>query len=405
MCPPEESYWTQAGSISLVIIKNLLNQVSTIRTWQAINPTLDVHDTLQQLSAGIVWFRLHLTPDSSIARSQLSLVIQQSGASEIYLNGVKVESYGVLSSDLKKVKAHDPLWKPLSITFQQGENVLAIRYALQSNILYTRLFETENPAFTIILMHTDNAIDFYHGNASKIAGFESVLVGISLMIAILHLSFYIIYPSQKANLYFALFAITYCIASVTQFIFWLYPYGVGSKFYLGNLTFALFILGYVFLMKAAYLFLERKKDFFFQFLIVFSFVGVILNVWPYGFGWQIGGPIFELLVQINIARIAIIATRKKQRGAWIIAVGAVNTLIFFAIFLSQGTFTNTSFVISLPPIRIFTYVMQNISLPTASSIFLAFEFAFISRTIQQKLVEVSELSQRTSPNKKKNSKF
>ncbi len=137
------------------------------RTWQAINPTLDVHDTLQQLSAGIVWFRLHLTPDSSIARSQLSLVIQQSGASEIYLNGVKVESYGVLSSDLKKVKAHDPLWKPLSITFQQGENVLAIRYALQPNILYTRLFETENPAFTIILMHTDNAIDFYHGNALR----------------------------------------------------------------------------------------------------------------------------------------------------------------------------------------------------------------------------------------------
>ncbi len=38
--------------------------------------------------------------------------------------------------------------------------------------------------------------------------------------------------------------------------------------------------------------------------------------------------------------------------------------------------------------------MQNISLPTASSIFLAFEFAFISRTIQQKLVEVSELSQK-----------
>ncbi len=133
------------------------------------------------------------------------------------------------------------------------------------------------------------------------------------MIAILHLSFYIIYPSQKANLYFALFAITYCIASVTQFIFWLYPYGVGSKFYLGNLTFALFILGYVFLMKAAYLFLERKKDFFFQFLIVFSFVGVILNVWPYGFGWQIGGPIFELLVQINIARIAIIAEKTKRR--------------------------------------------------------------------------------------------
>ena len=67
-------------------------------------------------------YTLHLTV--SIARSQLSLVIQQSGASEIYLNGVKIESYGVLSSDLKKVKAHDPAVEAVVNNLQQGENVL-----------------------------------------------------------------------------------------------------------------------------------------------------------------------------------------------------------------------------------------------------------------------------------------
>ena len=364
--------------------------------WQSIDPTLDVHNALLQIStSGIGWFRLHLSLDNSLLKSELSFVIQQSGASEIYLNGTKIQGYGILNSNPEKVKADDPIWKPLSISFNgTGEQVIAVRYALQPHIYYTKIFETENPALTIKLMDSDRAVDYFHNNAIKIAGFSFVLFGITIMIIILHLSFYILYPTQKANLYFGLFAVMFALANITQLIFWLYPKGVANKFYLGNFTFALFIIGYVFLSMAAYLFLERKRDFFFYFLLVFAGIAIILNAWPYGFGWQMGGPTFELLVQINIARFAILSTIKKQRGAWIIAVGAVSTLVFFAIFLAQGTFTNSSFLLSLPPLRIFTYVMQNISLPTASSVFLAFEFAFANRTLQKKLLEVNELSQK-----------
>jgi len=362
--------------------------------WQPVNPTLDVYNALPQVStSGIGWFRLHLSVDSSLLKNELAFVIQQSGASEIYLNGIKIKSYGTISSNAEKVKADDPIWKPLAIRFNESaEEVIAIRYELQPNIYYTKIFETENPALTIKLMDSDKALEYFHNNASKIVGFSSLLSGITIMIIILHLSFYILYPTQKANLYFALFAVMFAVANITQLIFWLYPNGVANKFYLGNLTFVLFIAGYIFLLMAAYLFLERKRDFFFYFLLVFSGIAIILNAWPYGFGWQLGGPTFELLVQINIARIAILSSIKKQRGAWIIAVGAVSTLVFFAIFLAQGTFTNSSFILSLPPLRILTYVMQNISLPTASSVFLAFEFAFANRTLQKKLLEVNDLS-------------
>src|SRR6187551_2428952 len=41
------------------------------RKWQAINPTLDVHDSLPQISRyGIIcWFRLHLSIDSSLQKN------------------------------------------------------------------------------------------------------------------------------------------------------------------------------------------------------------------------------------------------------------------------------------------------------------------------------------------------
>src|SRR6266498_5565387 len=52
--------------------------------WESINPTLDVHDSLPQISRhGIIcWFRLHLSIDSSLQKKQLALIIEQSGASE-----------------------------------------------------------------------------------------------------------------------------------------------------------------------------------------------------------------------------------------------------------------------------------------------------------------------------------
>ncbi len=266
--------------------------------WQPINPTLDVHTSLPQISTSrIGWFRLRFSIDSSVLQRELSFVIQQSGASEIYLNGIKIKSYGTLSEKPEKVKADDPIWKPLSISFNEtAEQVIAVRYALQPNIYYTKIFETENPALTIKIMDSDKAVDYFHNNAAKIVGFSSVLFGICLMIIILHLSFYILYPSQKANLYFALFAVVYAAGNILQLIFWLYPHGVANKFYLGNLTFVLFIIGYIFLQISAYLFLERKRDFFFYFLIVYSGVAIILNAWPYGFGWQIGG---QLLASQN----------------------------------------------------------------------------------------------------------
>jgi hypothetical protein len=48
--------------------------------WQSINPTLDIHE-LPQIQQGMAWFRLHLYLDSNLLKKQLSLSIEQSGAS------------------------------------------------------------------------------------------------------------------------------------------------------------------------------------------------------------------------------------------------------------------------------------------------------------------------------------
>src|SRR4030095_10815040 len=65
--------------------------------WETINPTLDIYDLPQIRKSGTVWFRLRLLVTTSLDR-QLALIIQQSGASEIYLDGQLIQHFGVLSS-------------------------------------------------------------------------------------------------------------------------------------------------------------------------------------------------------------------------------------------------------------------------------------------------------------------
>ncbi len=84
--------------------------------WQSINPTVDIRDSLPQIpSSGIVWFRLHFAIDSNIVQKPLALIVHQSGASEIYLNGHLIQRYGILNSDEGRVRAYDPLGSPFSL--------------------------------------------------------------------------------------------------------------------------------------------------------------------------------------------------------------------------------------------------------------------------------------------------
>jgi hypothetical protein len=76
--------------------------------------------------------------DSALLKNQLALVVQQSGASEIYLNGSLIYSFGVFNTDPAKVKAYDPLRQPVAFPVKKyGQQILAVRYALQRGVRYT----------------------------------------------------------------------------------------------------------------------------------------------------------------------------------------------------------------------------------------------------------------------------
>ena len=184
--------------------------------WETINPTLDIYDLPQIPKSGIVWFRLHLSIDSSL-NNQLVLIIQQSGASEIYLDGQLIHRFGALSSDPEKVKAYDPLWKPVSFPIKKNTiHVLAVRFALQPHIRYTTMYETNNHALWIQIKDVESGVSFYQQQVSRFVWFHIFIMGVCFLFCVLHFAFYLFYPSQKANFHFALFALFFLTANVLQ---------------------------------------------------------------------------------------------------------------------------------------------------------------------------------------------
>jgi hypothetical protein len=59
--------------------------------WKPIDPTKDIHDIPELWKTNIGWFWLHLVFDSSIVEKTIAVLVEQTGASEIYLNGQLIQ--------------------------------------------------------------------------------------------------------------------------------------------------------------------------------------------------------------------------------------------------------------------------------------------------------------------------
>lgn len=182
---------------------------------------------------------MRFSTDSTWLLEPLALVIQQIGASEIYLNGQLLHRWGVVRADPQKVIAFDPLWKPIPFPIRKtGEQVLAVRFARQPGIHYTTVFENQNPPFWIQLKKQEAADAFYLQYLVIAERLHVFLISACCILAILHLAFYRFDPSRKANLYFGLWAVLVLTGNVLQRNFMVAIHQVADKFYIANLSYS-----------------------------------------------------------------------------------------------------------------------------------------------------------------------
>jgi len=358
-------------------------------TWQNIDPTPDIHEIPPLWKSTMVWFRLHFKVDPQLI-GPLALTIQQSGASEIYLNGVLAKRFGTLSSDPEKIVAVMPRFLAMSqIVTDSGEQVLAVRYALQPNVLYSRNWTRANPGLIIKVNTVENANNLYFQEYSYEFKTLSFRIGVFLIIGILYLSFYLSNTKQKINLQFSIYAFL-------QVIIWsfFYFYNIADEpklqyyYYFANIILVVSVLCSCVLLSAIYHLLEQKNIRLLFAFYAFGLISVLSGCFIYGWGWLIYATVYTNVVNIEITRVAFKAVKQQKKGAWIIAAGGVFYLVCWLIFSVSFFFDETLF---FNPYDFFA--LTHFSLPVTVSIYLGYDFALTHRSLQQKLIEVQSLSE------------
>ncbi|WP_421794939.1 ATP-binding protein [Haliscomenobacter sp.] len=361
--------------------------------WKSIDPTQDFKNIPELWKSRTVWFRLKFTVDSSFTQKTLACIVAQTGASEIFLNGKMIGSYGKIADQNGKVLAFAPrngttLGLPL---YRSGTQVLAVRFAVQKNLPYLIFADRPNVALSLHLMEVENIGKFLLNELTPY--FEFGRFGLYLILAVIHFALFRSNKKEKANLYFFLFALLNLILLLFIGVVYRHVDLASTKMFFLSTASISYGLSLFFFLQGTYAIFSTPKGLIYWFLVVYLCASVLILYSNYQNGYNLGFILASILVFFETGRIAWLATRKKQRGGKIIFGGSIGFLVFFCLFyLFAWNY------IPAGPNWIwgqFAFSLSFISIPVSVSIYLALESSFASQTLAEKLREVELLSQRT----------
>ncbi len=358
--------------------------------WTPIDPTKDILDLTQIPKTGqIVWLRMHFRIDFIINR-QLSLMVEQVGASDVFLNGKLIHSFGVLSEKPNEIKAFNPLNMPISFPITKDSiQILSVKIGFQPNVPYSTHYGMTNPAFKCRFITLNNSVVRYWNIVSNEVIRNYARSAVFAIVTVLFFTLFLFSPIQKANLYFSLH--TFFLA-LSWYVFSLMKLpNFVEKFYIpNNLVLILQVIGFLFMLTSVYTILEQKREWVYRGLVIFGILSIPSGLFIYGWGWMVFGQVFSNLINLDIARVAILAARKNRKGAWIIVLGSVCYLVSWFVFCLQF-FNNVGSLGYFLDEYMFDIALM--SIPVTFAIFLSFDFGQTNRSLQQKLIENDNLSQ------------
>jgi len=342
---------------------------------------------------GRCWLRLHLKVSPSLFNKTVLLQVYQIGASEIYLNGKLVHSFGKVGDERTEVP-YNPANRVFFLQLAGDTmQVIAIRFSSVKAIKQIFL----KPQLRVSLdgiKQLNSIIREEQGEWIRSVTFSAVF----LAFALFHFLLFLYYRKTITNLYYSVLALllsffwlsTYLSYEITNTSVLAYVTQIYSLIY-APCFFLIFLILYS-------IFKEKFNWFFWVLVCLFILTEIFSFLYP---------SVFALLLVIVIiassvkgVNMIISAIRKKSPGAKILGAGF---FIFFSIilivFLYVAVLAITSAIehkaISDDLIQRVTGPAEMIwalSIPTCMSFYLASDFARTNKHLVLQLVHVRQLS-------------
>ncbi|CAH0997783.1 hypothetical protein EMA8858_03917 [Emticicia aquatica] len=339
--------------------------------WESIDPTKDVMD-LKSLKVGnIIWLRLKLLPKIEFDNKFLALIVKQTGASEIYLNGKLIHKFGRVSKNTEEIKGYDPMGEQISFPLiAQQNNSLAVRFSYPNTFLVSDL-NFPNPAFKAVINYVENAVissDIINSLSLRAHNSGHIKTGIFLFIAAFHLLLFFQYRHKKANLFFGIYtfftAYTLFSSNITYFI--------NDLYYRNLLTITHLLVSPIAdlcVLIALYFLLELKRDKFFYIIVVCFLITVPTMIYPYKTGQLFGFVLTKLFLCFYIPFISFKAYRNGKKEAVSITIAAILFFVGMTIYILIRDSVNKPWIL-----QEMAFDIALLAVPMAISYILATEY-------------------------------
>ncbi|QIP13713.1 hypothetical protein G8759_14335 [Spirosoma aureum] len=240
--------------------------------WMVMNPTQDIKADSILWKAGQGWFRLRFSIDDSLAKQSLSLLIQQTGASQIFLNGQLIGKFGDLGTTNEQVQAVTPVNSAFigMPVWHSGQQVLAIRFAIQKGIPYIVFADRPNTALSLRLIQTNHLGLQLEGNVSVY--FDFLRAGLYFIFFIIHFALFWFNSWQKSNRYFFLYALLNSISCVLIGLAYEQVHLAATRMvFLISLN-LVFLVGQLFLLTAIYTTFNQRRGIVYWGMVLYAVV-------------------------------------------------------------------------------------------------------------------------------------
>jgi serine phosphatase RsbU (regulator of sigma subunit) len=362
--------------------------------WDQISTYLTSFDFAFAEWQGVGWFRLNVHIDSTLVNKPLALLIEKHlGASEVYLNGEELFSLGTINPNGSNEAYTD--FKPRMIVFPEvGEQTLAVRYA---NSNADEFIEEEGMAgFRFLLGDANYHINSRVESAMWRSGWQTFFLGSLLVFAVIHLLLYSFYPVEKRNLFFALFTLFLgiLVLSIFKTEFATSPYETVVFAKIAQVT---WILTIIYALRFTYSLYQKRTPVQFW---IFGAAGLLLigGIWFNVTQVYIIRELFVLIAVLEMLRALFKIVLQQRSGSWIIGFGIFCFLmsILYRILINVNIMTGETTTAS---------ILGSGMMILAMSVFLSRDFAVTQKRLEQKLVEVKDLSEKTLEQEKRNKKI
>ena len=358
---------------------------------------------------GIAWLRLRIYIDSSFMNEPLYFSIKQNGASEIYVDGIKLHSIGKVSVDKSKEKAYNPLGVPYALMRSESRvHVLAIRY---SNASYKELYEKygKNPGFRMLLVKQSQV----ESTIAETVSMEAIFISMGLFfitLGFVHFLLFLFNKNQKSNLFYSFFVISLGLIFIVIF----YATVASDPLFLAQLEeLEIYIISFFFyfMLVMEYSIFKRPLKMYFWFSTAL-FVLSVLSLWFSVDFVNYLILIFIISAVISSFFIVIKSIKDKFEGAWILGTGSLLFLIFLLIITVLLVINGGNLLIEatdgndVQVLVFFTLILLSImSIPLSMSVYLAWDFARTSKKLEKHIIEVEQLSAKTIEQEKEKQKI